>query len=137
MNPKDLPIGYWIKKADEALTNGINKIQSAFGITRTDWQILNSLKNGNGISKDEIISAMHPFAERAVIEKVLTQFKDKLLLDEQDSKLRLTQKGFEVHRQCFERQMIFRKRSMKGISELEYKTSYLTLKRLVDNIETE
>ncbi len=44
MKSKDLPIGYWMKQADNLLTLGIDKIQAAFGFSRTDWQILNALK---------------------------------------------------------------------------------------------
>ncbi len=36
MKLKDLPIGYWIKQADNLLTQGINKIQAEFDFSRTD-----------------------------------------------------------------------------------------------------
>lgn len=137
MKPKDLPIGYWIRKADETLTNGINKIQSDFGFTRTDWQILNALKEGNGISMTELLEIMNPFAEKSIAENILSEFEKKNLVEKQSSKLKLTQKGLEIHQQCFERQKIFRNKSMEGISEQEYQTAYLTLKKLVKNIGAE
>jgi len=38
-----LPIGYYLKKTDNLLTEGINNIHKEFNLTRTDWQILNSI----------------------------------------------------------------------------------------------
>jgi DNA-binding MarR family transcriptional regulator len=137
MKLKNLPIGYWIKKADETLTEGINKIHSQFGFTRTDWQVLNSLKENNRISKTELLEIMYPFEEKTIVEKILTKLKIENLIDEQSSKLTLTDKGLEIHQQCLERQMAFRNRCMEGISEQEYQTTYLTLKKLADNIEAE
>jgi DNA-binding MarR family transcriptional regulator len=137
MKPKDLPIGYWIRKADETLTNGINKIQLDFGFTRTDWQILNSLQESNGIYKAELLEIINSFAEKPIVENILSEFEKKNLVEEQSSKLKLTQKGLEIQQQCFERQKIFRNKSMEGISEHEYQSTYLTLKKLVNNIGTE
>lgn len=37
MQKQHLPIGYWIRKADEALTAGIDRIQAAFHLSRTGW----------------------------------------------------------------------------------------------------
>ncbi len=43
MKDEKLPIGYWLKKADILLTEGIDKIQLQFGITKTGWQTLNTI----------------------------------------------------------------------------------------------
>ncbi len=135
MKQKNLPIGYWIKRADETLTKGINEIHAQFGLTRTDWQILNCLKENNEISKTELLNIMQPFADELLVQKILNNLMNEKILDGQNSKLKLTQKGLEIHHQCFERQNIFRNRSMDGISEKEYQITYDTLKRLVSNIE--
>lgn len=55
MQTKNLPIGYWIKQADQMLTKGIDEIQLLFNITRTDWQIINSINENNVIKKSELI----------------------------------------------------------------------------------
>ena len=51
MQAKKLPIGYFIKQADYLLTKGINEIQSSLGLTRTDWQILNSFNRRKGANR--------------------------------------------------------------------------------------
>lgn len=93
MQTKNLPIGYWIKQADEQLTKGINDIQSSFGITRTDWQILNSINEKVFIEKDDLINHMRPFADANSVENVLTKFKAEHLINEVEQKLTLTDKG--------------------------------------------
>lgn len=35
---KKMPIGFYLKKADNLLNENINRIHSEMGITRTDWQ---------------------------------------------------------------------------------------------------
>ena len=52
MNEKK-PIGFYLKKVDELLSNGIDAVQSEFGISRFEWQILNVLKT-NPSGHDEI-----------------------------------------------------------------------------------
>jgi hypothetical protein len=39
----NLPIGYWLKHTDELLTKHINNVQTANGVSRSPWQVLNSL----------------------------------------------------------------------------------------------
>ncbi|MCE7988563.1 MAG: hypothetical protein DYG89_45990 [Caldilinea sp. CFX5] len=38
------PIGYWLKRADQVLTEAINNVQAVHNFTRTDWQVLNLLR---------------------------------------------------------------------------------------------
>ena len=137
MKSNNLPIGFWIKKADESLTNGINKIHSQFGLTRTDWQVLNTLKEGTDITKTRLMEIMQPFAEESEIEGILINFRNKKLLSGQASHLKLTEEGLEIHQECLQRQIAFRSKSMEGISEQDYLTTYSTLERLVANIENE
>ena len=131
---KKLPIGYWIKQADQLLTKGIDDIQSSFGMTRTEWQILNSISEGGGIERLELTRLMLPFADTKSVENVLTKFKTGHLINDDDQKLILTDKGRELHLKCFEKQKIFRQSVMVNISEQDYQTTVLTLEKIVKNI---
>lgn len=63
MQSNKMPIGYWIKQADELLTRGIDDIYSSSGITRTGWQILNSINEKEFIMKVDLTNLMKPFAD--------------------------------------------------------------------------
>lgn len=43
MQTKNIPIGYWVKQADEFLMKGINEIHASMQMTRTEWQMNNSI----------------------------------------------------------------------------------------------
>ncbi len=135
MSPKELPIGYWIKKVDELLTNGINEIHSAFGMKRTDWQVLNSIKQDDGSLNSELTEIMLPFTDKDTLERTLIGFKQTGLIKKQGPKWILTEKGQETHKNCFKKQKSFRERTMNGISDQEYQTTYSTLKKIVENLE--
>ena len=134
MQTKKLPIGYWIKQADQLLTKGIDDIQSSFGTTRTEWQILNSISEKGFIEKSHLTALMSPFADTTSVENILAKFKIGHLINEKENKINLTEKGTELHSSCFEKQKIFRQSIMTDISEQDYQTTILTLQKVVENI---
>ena len=135
MQPKELPIGYWLKKADNLLTKGIDAIQLKFGIDRTIWQLLNLMNGKNSLAKADLSKLMQPFADENAIAAILAKLEEKDLIEEQEQSWRLTPKGAALHKACFEEQKIFRQKSTRSISAAEYHTTLLTLKKLVENLE--
>lgn len=93
MQTKQLSIGYWLKQADELLTKRIDNIQSSFGITRKDWQILNEINENSLIQKSDLTDLMSPFADAKSVNDILVKLRAGNLIDEQDEKLVLTAKG--------------------------------------------
>src|SRR3954470_3430484 len=89
MSTERLPIGYWIKQVDDKLTKGIDSIQAQFGLTRTDWQILNVLIEKNTIAKGELIGTMYPFVDERMSNDCLAKLKAERLIDEHNEKLAL------------------------------------------------
>lgn len=134
MQFKELPIGYWIKQADLLLTKGIDDIQSSFGMTRTDWQILHAVSEKAFVSRIDLINLISPFADTNRSEGILTKFIAEHLINEHENKLTLTGKGIALHSACFEKQKAFRQSVMIGISEHDYQITILTLQKVVDNI---
>ena len=134
MQTKKLPIGYWIKQADQLLTKGIDDIQSSFGTTRTEWQILNSISEKGFIEKSHLTDLMSPFANTKSVENILAKFKIGHLINEKENKINLTEKGTELHSACLEKQKIFRQSIMTDICEQDYQTTILTLQKVVENI---
>jgi hypothetical protein len=44
------PIGYWLKRADNLRTERINRAQTENGVSRSEWQVLNILKENGRTS---------------------------------------------------------------------------------------
>ncbi|REG78413.1 MarR family winged helix-turn-helix transcriptional regulator [Algoriphagus antarcticus] len=128
-----LPIGYYLKKADNVLTEGINDIHKEFDINRTQWQILNSINESNNISRNHIISILIEFAEKEVIINTIGKMINGELIKE-DTELKLTEKGKDIFNKCFQKQKEFRHKSMKNISEQEYIQTITTLEKIIDNL---
>ena len=133
-----MPIGYWIKKIDNLLTNSIDSIQSEYGLTRIGWQVLNSINKKEEIHKSELLDLMRPLAEKLHIETILQSFSaDNVIETAEDKALSLTNKGKVLFANCFKRQNEFRMKVMNNISEEEYKIVVLTLQKMINNIEAE
>lgn len=134
MQQKRLPIGYYLKLADNRLTKGIDEIQSQHGLNRIEWQILNSIYEKPSILKQEIIEIMKPLADSQFVETVLSKFNSKNIIETNNDILILTTVGQELHKACFDTQQEFIKKAVMGISETDYQTTISTLQKMIDNI---
>lgn len=132
-----LPIGYWLKKADEVLTSRINAAQQANGLTRIEWQILNLLYDTSGATRPYINEILRPFSDEASLATTVESLINRGLVQEAGSdvsQLRLTDEGHLVHRAAVETQTEVRQRAVQGISEADYRTTIRVLQRLVANL---
>lgn len=133
MDDQKLPIGYWLKMADQLLTERIDRIQSEFGLTRTGWQILSVIKEKGPLSITDLLELMKPLANQMNVTLVLDKFKtDSIII--QDTDLTLTTNGDDLYRKCLEKQMLFRQKAMNGVSDEEYQITLLTFEKVVGNI---
>ncbi|MBK8516715.1 MAG: hypothetical protein IPL55_10675 [Saprospiraceae bacterium] len=128
-----LPIGYYLKKADNLLTEGINDIHKEFEINRTQWQILNSINENDSIDRNQIIDILREFADKETISNTIDKMINSELIIE-GTELKLTEKGKDVFKKCFQKQKEFRHKSMKNISEQEYLQTITTLEKIIDNL---
>ena len=129
-----LPIGYYLKKADNLLTEGINDIQNEFGITRTYWQILNSIKTDTEIDRQKLSELHSEFANKETIDKAVATLMERQLIREENF-LTLTEKGQELYQNCFAKQQEFRQKAMKNITDDEYFQMITTLEKIIYNLE--
>lgn len=132
MDKKKLPIGYYLKKADNLLTESINKIHSDFGLTRTEWQILNSINDG--VDKNIILSQLSEFASIGQLNELISELTTRKLVI-QTPLLKLTDKGEEIFKKCLQKQTVFRQKSMQNISEKEYSQLIASLEKIIDNLK--
>lgn len=134
MQPDNKPIGYWVKQVDEVLTQGINNIHMAFGITRTDWQMLHTIHEHGSINSSKLTDILKPFADARALEKITIKFRQQTLLHTGDEAvLSLSEQGRQLHIACLERQQAFRKKVMNGITDQEYVAAISVLQKIVEN----
>jgi DNA-binding MarR family transcriptional regulator len=130
-----LPIGYWIKQADNTLTAQINAAQSAHGVSRFEWQTLNTLKETGGARREQIFETMHTFADEPGLAEILRHLSERGWIEQRASgEFQLTEEGQQQHDVIFATQREVRQRAMQGISEEDYATAVRVLHRIVTNL---
>ncbi|HEX6970646.1 MAG TPA: MarR family transcriptional regulator [Limnochordia bacterium] len=136
----NLPIGYWLKKADEALTTQINLAQQGNGLNRTEWQVLNLLHETSASTRAQIVEILRPFADADALQTTVQRLVDRGLVEGTGSEtdpFRLTDAGRHLHGTALEAQKEVRQRAVRGISEAEYVTTVRVLQQLVTNLTGE
>lgn len=132
-----LPIGYWLKKADELLTTRINEAQQANGLSRTEWQVLNVLHETPAVSRERIIEVLHPFGDAQRLGAVVDGLVQRGLVAANTSdagQLQLTAQGRDVHQAALEVQRQIRQQAVRGITEADYLTTVRVLQQIVANL---
>ncbi|HEX7034036.1 MAG TPA: hypothetical protein VF172_13640 [Nitrososphaera sp.] len=132
-----LPIGYWIKRADEVLNASIDKAQQENGLGRTDWQILNSLHELGSATTDDLANLMAPFADLLSLKARLANLSQRGLVTGEGSaadKYVLSGSGQQVYGAALALQKQFRQQAIKGVSEEEYEITVRVLQRIVENL---
>ena len=134
-----LPIGYWLKQADNLITEQVNKVQAANGISRTDWQVFNTLYEVGSVSRERLFEVMSAFVDASGLDKIVSHLAERGWVesvegDEGGMAFQLTGEGRQRHSLIFAAQKEARQRAMQGISEEEYATVIRVLQRIVSNL---
>lgn len=132
MEKKKKPIGYYLKKADNLLTGSINNIHAELGLTRTGWQILNSIKEGT--DKHTILAQLSGFASAEQLNETFSSLAARGWIVD-NSTLKLTGEGEETFKNCLQKQTVLRQKSMQNITEQEYLQLITTLEKIIDNLK--
>lgn len=133
-----LPIGYWLKKADEVLTTRINEAQQANGLSRTEWQLLNVLHEVRLATREQLAAPLRPFADAAALGDAVLRLAQRGLIEGDGSgasQYQLTRLGTEIHEAALPLQKEVRQRAVHGISQSDYTTAVRVLQQLVKNVD--
>lgn len=129
------PIGYWLKAADRAITARVDAVQRAEGVTRLEWQVLNTIFEAGRCSPEQIVATLHMFLDRPTLDTLLTGFRDRgWLQGDTGGEIALSEAGRQAHARILARQQEVRQQLMRGISAEEYTTVVRVLQRIVDNL---
>ncbi|HEX7089496.1 MAG TPA: MarR family winged helix-turn-helix transcriptional regulator [Longimicrobiales bacterium] len=130
-----LPIGYWLKRADELLTQRIDEAQRSNGLTRLEWQALNVIRGRAGVRREEIAHVLRPFAGAAEVDEAIGRLAARGAVGgPPEDGFELTPAGAELYEKALAVQQSVRQRAVAGISEAEYATTMAVLQRLVANL---
>ena len=136
---KQKPIGYWLKYADEVITEHVDRVLSNNGFTRFCWQVLNIIYQAGTITESGVFDTMQTFIDRQQLAEILDRFvKEGWLVTRGEgdgAQLALTEAGKAKRETVFELQSEVRRRAMQGITEQEYATVIDVLERMVRNLE--
>jgi DNA-binding MarR family transcriptional regulator len=136
---KGQPIGYWIKRLDELITEHADGALRDSGLTRIRWQVLNSIYEAGTIERSEVLRALASFADADQLGAIAADFVAKGWLEgraEGDAvQWTLTEAGRRAREEAFRRQSEVRRLVAHGITEQEYATVIDVLSRMVGNLE--
>ncbi len=131
-----LPIGYWLKRADKVLTIQIDQAQAVHGVSRTEWQILNLLKENGRADREQIFATLCTFVDETQFQEIINHLIERGWIDEAvgSRELQLTEAGQRQHERIFATQKEVRQRAMQGISQDEYATTIRVLQQMIENL---
>jgi DNA-binding MarR family transcriptional regulator len=138
-----LPIGYWLKQADKLLTQQINQAHTSQGVSRSDWQVLNMLKELGSASRESIFETMHTFVDADGFNQIISALSERKWIESRRNlnsgieESQLTEEGHHQHEIIFTTQKKIRQQAMQDISEEEYSTVIRVLQQIVSNLEGE
>lgn len=136
---KQQPIGYWLKHADEVITEHADRVLSDNGFTRFRWQVLNIVYQTGTITRSGVFDAMQTFIDARRLDEIIDGFVKEgwlVVRGEGDAaQLTLTEAGRTRRETVFKLQSEVRRRAMQGITEQEYATVIDVLERMVRNLE--
>ena len=136
---KHKPIGYWLKHADEVITEHVDRVLSDNGFTRSRWQVLNIIYQAGTTTRSGVFDTMQTFIDIRQLDEIIDGFMEEGWLvkhgEGDGAQLTLTAAGKAKRESIFELQREVRRRAMQGISEREYATVIDVLERMVRNLE--
>lgn len=139
MATKHKPIGYWLKHADNVISEHIDRVLSENGFTRSRWQVLNIVYQAGTITRGGLFDTMQTFIDAHQLDEIIEKFVEEgwmVTFGERDGEqLTLTDAGKVRRETVFELQSEVRRRAMKGITEQEYARVVDVLERMVGNLQ--
>ena len=131
-----LPIGYWIKQADQTLSARIDQAQAATGLSRTGRQILNTLHDAGTMTREQITELLRPFASTESLAEQIAHLSGRGLIESERDTIayRLTDRGRQIHAEALATQHQIRWRAVQGVSEPDYLTAVRVLRQIVENL---
>ena len=128
------PIGWWVKRLDELLEQGLDTVVAAEGLGRRHWQVLQSAAEGP-VDRPALSAALGPFAGADELDRVVADLTARGWLHGGGGALELTAEGRTAHARLAAAVGAFRRSVAAGLTEEEYARTVAALARMVANLE--
>lgn len=135
-NDVDGPIGYWLKRLDALIEQGLDRCLDGTGMSRRHWQAVNVLTRGP-VDERGVTEALRPFwgAGAATPAGVLGELAGRgWVVRDPAGRFLLTGDGEAAHRDAAGRVHTVRQRSLEGLDEAEYEAAVRVLRRMAENL---
>lgn len=127
------PVGWWVRRLDELLEQGLDDVVAAEGLTRRHWQVLESLAGGP-VPRADLHAALGPFAAPEDVDAVLADLAGRGWAAG-DAAPSLTPAGRAAHERLAAAVGAFRRGVADGLTAEEYAATVAGLARMVANLE--
>ncbi|HAM80295.1 MarR family winged helix-turn-helix transcriptional regulator [Ornithinibacillus bavariensis] len=130
------PIGYWLREADKSISAMVNQKLEKYNVTRSHWQVLNTVYERDRISKEDLLNLLSHFIDDSMLNEIITHFIRQnwvIELNAPETLISMTKEGKEVFHDIFSTQQKTRMQLFEGVSEEEYEITINVLKRIIEN----
>ena len=124
------PVGWWVRRLDELLEQGLDDVAAAEGLTRRHWQVLDSLA-ARPAGRADLAAALAPFATPEQVDAVLADLAGRGWVADDA----LTADGRAAHERLAAAVGAFRRGVADGLTAEEYAQVVRGLARMVANLE--
>jgi DNA-binding MarR family transcriptional regulator len=133
------PIGYWLRRADQAITAHVDEVHGDKGVSRVHWQVLHLIQQGGAVTAQSVFEEMRDFVRASEFDAVVRELERRgWIAHRLDTPatpvLELTEPGRRFHSDVMQAQTDVRQRAMEGITPEEYATTVRVLQRIVSNL---
>lgn len=128
------PIGYWVKKADDAFSNVTRKTPEHGNFNRLEWQFLNTVHENEKLTTSEVLKHLGFFTDEAGIGKLIKRFEAQRLIHVYRHDISITEKGRQAYDEVVRVQEEILIKAMQNISTSAYRTTIDTLETLLKNL---
>lgn len=135
MPTTDRPIGFWLKHLDNLIEQQFGATLAAFGATRRDWQVLNTVSAGPR-SRAALTEALAPFwSAGEPLDAELSRLTGRGWVTAAEP-VELTAAGRRAHAALFEQIRRNREQLLTGLSTTQYTQTVQVLAAMAHNVES-
>ena len=137
MEPSDKALGYWVARLDEALESCLTSVLAGCGLTRRQWQVLNTLADGP-LPPAAVHEALRPWLDAprsGARENELAALVGRGFISYENQLLALSKAGRDKHAAALEAIRRSRHELSAGIGIDEYAMALSVLQRMTINAE--
>lgn len=134
------PLGYLVKRLDEALTNYVDRLLGErHQLGRSHWQLLRTVHNQPGMKRSDFADSARIFYDEEKLRTLIDDLTRRgwLLVEDSDlgALLRLTDEGERGFAHMARTQDSSWARLLEGLTEDDYKLVLTRLEQMIANLE--